>query len=178
MQREIWKDIKGYEDKYQISNFGNIRSKEYNITITNKYGTTFLKKYNATYKKPTIANTGYYVVVLYNNKKHRTYLIHRLVAEHFIENPNNCECVNHIDGNKLNNNISNLEWCTHQENMAHAHNVLKVKTGPKGRIGNDSKLSKKIIQLDKDNNIIKIWHSMSDVERVLNISTSSISSCC
>lgn len=159
MQREIWRDIKDYEELYQISNLGNIRSKK-----------------NCLNKKPSITNVGYYVVGLYNGKN-KNYLVHRLVAQAFISNPNNYSDVNHKDGNKLNNNVNNLEWCSHKSNMVHARDILGVKTGPKGYIGKNSKLSKKVVQLDKNDNIIKIWDSISDVERELKISNGNICSC-
>ena len=97
---EIWKDIYGYENKYQVSNIGNIR----NIK-TGKY----LKV--QTYK------TGYCYIDLYNNGQPKKYLIHRLVAQAFIPNPYNLPYVNHKDCNPLNNNANNLEWCTQQYNV-------------------------------------------------------------
>ena len=82
--KEIWKDIKGYEGLYQISNFGNVK------TLRNS---SFLKGTGTEYKK----------VILYKNKKAKIFYIHRLVAEHYIKNPNNYSCVNHKDENKMNN---------------------------------------------------------------------------
>lgn len=73
--------------------------------------------------KPFKDSCGYLMVNLYNNDKKKTCLIHRLVATHFIDNPENKPCVNHIDGNKENNDIPNLEWATHSENMVHAYNT-------------------------------------------------------
>ena len=77
-------------------------------------------------RKEKILKTGgkrYEIVVLYKNKKPKTFPIHKLVAEYFLENPNNYYCVNHKDGNKLNNNIENLEWCTISENTKHAYDL-------------------------------------------------------
>lgn len=96
---ELWKDIKGYEGLYQASNFGNIR-----LLNNNKH------------LKQGILSKGYLRVTL--SKK--SFLSHRIIATTFIPNPDNKKCVNHIDGNKLNNNVNNLEWCTHSENMQHA----------------------------------------------------------
>lgn len=99
---EVWKEINGYEGKYQISNFGNVRGIKKNLL------------------KCHINNWGYYAIsFLYKNKR-KTHLIHRLVAEHFIKKINGKFYINHIDGNKLNNTIGNLEWVTHKENVNHA----------------------------------------------------------
>ena len=94
--KEIWKDIE-INNKYQISNLGNF-----------KKGNKIINGW--------IQNTGYRTVNIDNKK----YSLHRLVAETFIDNPDNKPCINHIDGNKLNNNVKNLEWCTNKENVQHA----------------------------------------------------------
>ena len=95
---EIWKDIEGYEGLYKISNYGEVWSVRKQI---------LLKKCNS---------SRYYKVTLAKNKKHKNFNIHRLVATHFIDNPFEKPCVNHIDENKTNNHYSNLEWCTYKEN--------------------------------------------------------------
>lgn len=97
---EIWKDIKGYENKYQVSNKGNIR----NIKTGKQLKIQFYK-------------SGYCYIDLYCNGISKHYLIHRLVAQAFIPNPNNLPCVNHKDGKRSNNNVDNLEWCTQQYNV-------------------------------------------------------------
>ena len=106
--KEIWKDIKGYEGRYVISSNGLVKSIS-----------------NAKFKYPRIlkeriSDRGYNKAVLYNNGKPKTYFIHRLVASAFIFNEHSKPFVNHIDGIKLNNNLNNLEWCTHKENINHA----------------------------------------------------------
>ena len=99
---EIWKDIEGYEGLYQISSLGRVRS--------------FTKKNNGKILKFTKTNSGYYQICLHKNKELKNFYIHRLVAIHFIPNPDNKLCVDHIDTNKLNNCVSNLKWVTHKEN--------------------------------------------------------------
>ena len=101
--KELWKDIEEYKDKYQASNYGRIRNKR-----TNR----ILKLY--------IGKHGYYKVGIYYNKKIKPTEVHRLIAKTFIDNSKNKKEVNHIDGNKLNNKIDNLEWVTHKENINHA----------------------------------------------------------
>ena len=108
----------------------------------------------------------------------KTYDIHRLVALHFISNNHNKPQVNHKDGNKLNNNYKNLEWCTSKENVNHA-----IKNGlfiphTKGKFGKDNILSKQIIQYDKYGRFIKIWDSMKDAEKAGISRTGNISRCC
>ena len=109
---EEWKDIKGYEHKYQISNYGNVKSLDYHRTGESKLLSPVLKK------------TGYYQVNLYLNGQYCSKRIHKLVAEAFLENPDNLPVVNHIDGDKTNNHVSNLEWCTISHNTWHATHVL------------------------------------------------------
>ena len=104
---EIWKDIIGY-DQYQVSNYGRVK------TTANK----------ATRKerilKPLIHPKGYFRVALWKDNKSKFFFIHRLVAKYFISNPENKPTINHIDGDKSNNHIDNLEWTTYRENMNHA----------------------------------------------------------
>lgn len=138
--KEIWKDIPDY-DGYQISNLGRLKSLKRNITMKcNKRG-----DYNS--------------IGLYNKDGYKRFNIHRLVAQVFIPNPDNLPCVNHIDGNKLNNCVDNLEWCTHSENSKHAYNnnLLKSETLFK---------SKKLNQYDLNGNFIKTWNSQKEAREV------------
>lgn len=116
MNNEIWRDIKGYEGLYQISNKGRVKALERRIPFRST-STRLEKEY---IKKTTVSKIGYLVCGLWRNNKQDLRFIHRLVAEAFIENPDNKSEINHKDGNKLNNDISNLEWCTHKENVNHA----------------------------------------------------------
>lgn len=102
---EIFKDIRGYEGLYRVSNLGRI----YSIR-TNKY--LRLNKHKC----------GYLKTILFKDGKSKTFLVHRLVASNFIENPSQYREVNHIDGDKTNNVVTNLEWCTVSENTKHAYN--------------------------------------------------------
>lgn len=113
--KEIWRDISGYEGLYQVSNSGNVRSMNYNK-----------KPGNIKELKQKLRNNGYLEVHLSKDGKRKYFLVHRLVAEAFLENPDNKPQVNHIDGDKSNNNVSNLEYATNSENQRHAYdNGLK-----------------------------------------------------
>lgn len=110
---EIFKDIPGYEGLYQVSNLGNIRRILFINNQVQKKKITIIKK--QTNKRNRIQAS------LYKNGKRKNLLVHRLVAMAFLDNPNNYPEVNHIDGNSLNNNVNNLEWCTKKYNMQHAY---------------------------------------------------------
>lgn len=115
---EEWKGLKykgiDYSDYYAVSSYGNIKS--------NKTGIV---------RKLHIGKTGYYVVALTFGSRcsKKTIRVHRAVAESFIQNPDKKETINHIDGNKLNNNVENLEWCTYKENSVHAVENNLIKSG-------------------------------------------------
>jgi len=109
---EIWKDIKGYEGYYQVSNIGRVKTVK-----------------TETIKKPHISNK-YFSVGLSKCGIHKIYRIHRLVAEAFIKNKYNKSTINHIDGDNFNNRIENLEWMTLRENKEHAKNMFKNTIAP------------------------------------------------
>ena len=112
--REIWKDVKGYEGLYQVSNLGRVRSldRTVNSGIKNNSNVLFKGRILKQYQK----RNGYLQVTFTVNSKRKYVGVHRLVAETFIPNPDNKSQVNHIDENKTNNNVYNLEWCTPKEN--------------------------------------------------------------
>ena len=107
---EEWRDIRGYEGLYQVSNTGLVRSLDREVN-----GKFLRGKVLSSYSKHT-----YPVVALCNVNGKKSVRVHRIVAETFLENPYNLPEVNHIDGNKNNNHVENLEWCTHLENTNHA----------------------------------------------------------
>jgi len=117
---EIWKDIKGFEGYYQISNIGNIKSLEKFVNHHNSNtGVCFRKE---KILKKFYNKSGYLDVYLYKNNKRYIKKVHRLVGKAFIPNPKFKKTINHIDSNRLNNNINNLEWNTYKENTEHAYN--------------------------------------------------------
>lgn len=113
--KEIFKDILGYEGLYQVSNFGNVKSLPKGDGNGNRER---LLKFDVSAR----SCTSYRRVTLSKNGKTKRYQVHQLVAQAFIENPDNKPLVNHIDNNGENNHVDNLEWCTHIENMQHSAN--------------------------------------------------------
>lgn len=109
--QEVWKDIPDYKNLYQISNFGRVKSLE--RLIYRKNGNYIVKEKILKNKTNT---KGYLSISMCKNGKVKYVMIHRLVAQAFIPNPNNFPCINHKDENKQNNCVENLEWCTYSYN--------------------------------------------------------------
>lgn len=129
---EIWKDIKNYEEKYQVSNIGRVKIKE-NITQRMNMGVLRNYKQKEIIMKPQVCYERYLKVSLTDkNGVSKNMAIHRLVATHFIDNKNNYPMVNHIDGDTTNNRVDNLEWCTNSMNITHAIEKLGFKPNTKG----------------------------------------------
>lgn len=154
---EIWKTTPINKD-YEVSNYGKVRSKDRTIKcadgrVRSIKGKTIKGK----------VNKGYYVVSL---GRKASISIHRLVALSFLENPNNYQCINHIDGNKQNNNACNLEWCNYSQNLIHAYK------------NNLNPIPKKVRQIALDGTIIKDWESASQCEKELGFDHRKISKCC
>lgn len=133
---EIWKDINGYEGLYQVSNLGRVKSLDrVDCSGRHRVGVTL---------KPGTSHNGYLFVRLSKNSKYSNKRINRLVAEHFIDNPLNKPEVNHCDGNKLNNQVDNLEWSTRSENTLHAF-ASGLKQPSKGESHGQHKLTKELV---------------------------------
>lgn len=113
---EEWKDIKDYKGKYQISNLGRIKSLRRKVVQSNSYEYVIKEKI----LKQSKNTNGYLSITLNNNGKKR-FSVHRLVGTHFLNNPENKEQINHINGVKTDNRIGNLEWVTKSENQIHAY---------------------------------------------------------
>lgn len=132
IEKEIWKDVKGFEGCYQISNHCKIKS--LSRRINSSFGKT--RVIPERYINPSIDSNGYRILQLIRYNKRRTIRLHRLLALHFIPNPENKPEVNHKDGIKLNNSLSNLEWATHKENAIHSYkNGMTKKPKPSGHKG-------------------------------------------
>ena len=179
---EIWKDIPEGEGRYQVSNYGRIRSIDH--YASNGKGE---RLYKGQLLKPTIGTDKYYHFMLYRNGKgdRKVYLLHRLMAMVFLPNHNNLPEVNHKDENKLNNFIyinpdgsvdperSNLEWCTSKYN---ANYGTRNKRSVEGRIKNNT--FKKVYMLNLNNEVIMEFYSLGKAAEYVNGSRGNIWSCC
>lgn len=145
---EIYKTIEEYPN-YEVSNMGNVRRKGRKILRP-----LFTK------------NTGYYMVCLYNEFGNKRVLIHRLVADAFLPNPNNYPVVNHINEDKTDNRVENLEWCTQSYNINYGTSIDKIRKSKQ----------KGCLQMDMEGNIIKEWECIRVAQRTLKINN--ISKCC
>lgn len=125
---EIWKPVKNYEKYYEVSNLGRIKSLARNVFWKNRGGNIISRQDSEKIISPDILQTGYVRVRLRVCGNVKAYAVHRLVAEHFIDNPYGKPCVNHKDGNRINNKVDNLEWCTYSENNLHEWRVLNKRS--------------------------------------------------
>lgn len=132
MSEEVWKDIVGFEGSYMVSNKGRIYSKKTNKVLQ--------KKYN---------NRKYVTTGLYKDGKPHYFLVHRLVATHFIDNPENLPQVNHKDENKENNSADNLEWCSNHYNALYGTRVDRTTNNEKYRESRE-KMKRKVIGISLD----------------------------
>ena len=151
--QEIWHNVRGYEGLYLISNFGRVLSAPRNGTKPEWH-----------LLAPHFVG-GYIQYELSKNNSVKAYKAHRLVAQAFLRNPDGKREVNHIDGDKHNNRVDNLEWATSSENQLHANYVL-------------GKGLKPIRQLSKDGKLVKIWRCMKDASDALGICAADISNAC
>lgn len=163
---EIWKDIEGYEGSYQVSNLGRVKSLE-RMVFNPLHGQIKIKE--------TILKFGHdgfnYCQVGLQTNGRKNFKIHRLVAIAFIPNPENKREINHIDGNKDNNCIDNLEWVSSSENQIHAYknNLRKPSRALLGRTGSECKTSKQICQFDLNGNFIQEFGSTREAERFIGM---------
>ena len=147
---ETFVKIEGFEN-YEVSNLGKVR----NI----KSGRVL---------KTSLNNNGYLRLFLCKNNKRKHLYLHRIIANAFIDNPDEKPCVNHIDENKLNNDLSNLEWCTARENLIHGTRTKRAA----------EKCFKKVIQLDLNDNVLNEFESIKQAGQKTGALARNISSCC
>ena len=162
-EKEVWKEIQGYEGKYQVSNLGNMKSLNFHGT-----GKEHLLNQNLC--------KGYLHVGLSKNGKSKTILVHRLVATAFIDNPNNLPVINHKDECKTNNCVDNLEWCDYRYNAIYGtciSRVLKTK-----KLRNCKNAERPVLQFTKDGKFVNEYHSTHEAKRCTGISQGNIVSSC
>jgi hypothetical protein len=154
---EVWKDVKGYEGIYQVSNFGNVKS----------LGNEFTRKER--FLKLSPQSKGYLTVVLQKNATRKMILVHRIVAEYFLSNPLNKSQINHINGDKTDNKVENLEWVSHRENLDHA---IKNNLTLKGEKNRNSKL--KDVDIIKIHSLLQKGTTTKELSESYNVSYSTI----
>ena len=165
MVNEIWRDIKDYPN-YMVSNLGRVKSVNYRRTGEEQ----ILRQIKIT--------NGYLQVGLYKNGNFKPHYVHRLVAEAFIDNPNNLPHIDHINTDRTDNRVCNLRWVTQKENNNTPLTKNKISNFMIGKKGVKHPKSKPIIQFSKDGEFIKKWNSGMDAQRELELFSSSIFACC
>ena len=156
---EQWRHIDGFDDKYMVSSYGRIKSLSRKKHLPN--GGTCMSK-EKILSPGEIKKNGYLIVYLRKDGKPHRFYVHRIVAEAFIGKSN--QDVNHIDGNKQNNNIKNLEYCSRSENMLHSFRVL-------------GQNCRKVDQFSKGGEFIKRWNNAYEVYDVIGVNRGNINSC-
>lgn len=177
---EEWKDIDGYEGLYQISNLGRVRRLP--TEVINSFGVR--RFFEGGILNPTNSQ-GYLIVDLSRGGFRKHYLIHRLVAQAFLENPNSLPFVNHKDENKSNNTVDNLEWCTPQYNTNYGTSIERRSNshrGKKHKFSHHKKQWKAVSKYSKDGEFICTYPSMTIAaaetgNKVQNISNACIKGC-
>lgn len=164
---EIWKPIKGFEGRYEISSNGRVKSLP---GINHHYHRP------EKIKKASISKKGYYYVALWIKDKHKHFLVHRLLAIHFIPNPENKPQVNHKDGIKLNISLSNLEWATHKENGVHAY-LMGLTPKPPGHKKKGEQIYNAVLNEEKVLKIRELFNSGMHTQKELGKMYSVTRSC-
>ena len=165
---EVWKDISGYEGRYQVSNLGNVRSLD--RLVASKNGSFASRKGQTLIQNKR--RSGYLCVNLCTHGRSRVVETQRLVALAFIPNPEQLPCVNHVDEDKTNNAVTNLEWCTQAYNVKYGTRTLRARQSMI-----NGKLSKPVVQCDLDGNVIAEFPSFAEVRRKLGFDPAKVNAC-
>lgn len=179
--KEVWQPVKDYEGLYEVSSLGRIRS--LNHAVIDSCGKK--QHFKGRLLKPCCTSGNYLIVTLHKGSQKKNFLVHRLVASAFVPNPHNYPQINHKDENKHNNKISNLEWCTaHYNNFYGSHMRRAIVTRrsnvnwKRSIVKNAEARKKTVIQCNMNGQTLKVWPSLSEVEKKLKINRSNISACC
>ena len=173
--KEIWKDIVGYEGLYQISNYGRIKSLKRELKQFDGTGYS-IHPYKERILSQTQHKQGYLMVGLCKNCKSHLYQVHRLVGKAFIPNPNNLPEINHKFGNKSDNRVKSLEWCTRLHNQREAEKLGLIHS-PMRIAGEGHPSNKKILRLNNQDKVIKEYYSITSAGKDIGISMKHISYC-
>lgn len=171
---EEWRDVIGFEGLYMVSSFGRVVSLG-RFILPGKGGKKRFKKPKLIH--PSLNHNGYYKVTLSKDGTPSYVRIHRLVGESFIPNPNNYQCLDHIDTNTKNNHINNLRWCTLKENQNNTISLIKMSKAHKARCANGRMYVRPIVRISLLKNDIKKYNSIKEAE-MDGFSHQSISKCC
>lgn len=165
----MWKDIVGYENHYQVNELGQIR------TLKN----SSLQKAGTILKSQINKKNGYVYQMVYKDGKQKLLRVHRVVANAFLPNPNNLPQVNHKNGNKNDNRVQNLEWCTQEQNMLHAFKIGLAKPSDKQKraIAETNKAKRKAVVFKQGSNV-QVFESISKASKETGLSISTISRYC
>lgn len=166
--REVWKDISGYEGIYQASSYGRIKSLGGHRS-NGYYKKEKIMKFYKTYN-------GYYRVGLSKNGESKGLFVHRIIATTFIPNPNSLRDVNHKDENKINNNIENLEWLSHQDNINYGSRKRRMMSNKEWQRKTMQETSIPVYSVSPDGKI-EHWYSQHEAARQLGLQQSCISGC-
>ena len=172
---EIWKDVEEFKGVLQVSNLGRIRTLDHYVRYKSPNHKKLIK---GRIRKLFIGNSGYYYFMFNHNGISKHLQVHRLVAKAFIPNPNNKLQVNHVNANKLDNRVENLEWCTPSENMKHAYDNKLI---PLNKIGHSGFLNPSARAVDAytlDGKFLKHFDTMKDAANEYGIPLSGVCNCC
>lgn len=170
--QEAWKPVVGFEGIYEVSNFGKVQSLDRMVRHVSKSGRVGERLFPGRVLKLVDHTHGYKSAVLCDSPKRSALLIHRVVAEAFIPNPDNLPWINHKDANKSNNRVDNLEWCTPSDNMQHA---MKLGLHPvlRGSQRGTAKLNEESVAAIKK--LLTLGFSNEEIANLFKVSTAPIS---
>lgn len=168
----IWKSIKGFNGKYWVSDEGEVRSIDRLVEQENRFG-SYKRLIKGQKLQPKKQNRGYLMVGLSQEGKVKSCLVHQLVAQAFIPNPDNLPEINHISEDKTDNRVENLEFCDRKYNINYGTHTQRVTQ----KLIN-GKTSKSIIQFDLNGNFVAEYPSLMEAERQTGCFESSICACC
>ena len=172
LMEEIWKDIEGYEGLYQVSNLGRVKTVERISVVKDVVHGTYSRKLKEKIKKLSLDSNGYLFITLSKNGNHKTFGVHRLVAQAFIPKIDGKFFIDHIDGNCRNNCVTNLRWCTHTENCN--FDIAKRNKS----ISHTRLRGRKVAQYSKNGDFICSYPSLSIAAKSTGCRISNIQRCC